>query len=335
MSTKNGKNEEKKAASKGPKSLADRLKAQGFEASRESITLIEPEALSLIRDEKHPLYDPRVEWPVDPNEAFYKDIKARGVTDPVKVRRNGVDKQGRDILQVVDGRQRVQTLMHLNAHEPLPDGKKRKLKVLFVDGDDKAMILISLASNSMRKDETPFSRAVKMKMALEQGASREEVAQACGWGTPAYGQRQVEQHLALLSMVPEVQQAFNTGGLPIGALGQFATVPREEQAEVLATVTASGAKTGTQVKAAVAAARNGEAYVAPEKSEGRTPRMWNRDKVDLLRQKLEAKRSDVLPIAFQELDACIALLTFLLGDATKLEKFPHLQSAVAEVAAVG
>lgn len=315
------------AGGKRARTEADKLKQAGIIASRMNVTLMDPADLTLIREKDHPLYDPRVENEVDPADPFYKDILKNGVRDTVKVRKNGEDKAGRPILQVVDGRQRVMTLIHINTHHPLPSGPRR-LKVEFIHGDDGVMVLTSLATNHQRKDETPYSRAVKIQKAKALGRSNEEIAEACRWLTTT----PVEQHLLILNFVPEVQQAFNKE-LPVGAIKTFAKVPREEQIEALRKIREGGAKTKREVAAAVKASREGTAYVAPVGtatiSTDRLRKMKEALSYELARHKsVNPSVVPADPFALTSLTASIALLDHLLGDEDALVGFDSIQRAI-------
>lgn len=296
---------------------ADKLKESGISASRINLTLIDPAALTLITDPTHSLYDPRVEWPVDPSDPFYKDIATHGVRDPIKVRKNG-ERNGVPILQVVDGRQRVQTLLHLNNTQPLADGPRR-IKVEFIHGDDGQMVLTSLSTNHQRKDETPFSRAVKIQKAKALGRSNGEIAQACRWRTVV----PVEQHLLILNFISEVQSAFN-GELAVGLVSTFAKVPREDQLKTLLIMREGGAKTKRQVKAVVEAVQTGTEYVAPVG--GATI------STERIRKMLSVLTSEETRAMFQfspherrNTEGAIAILEHLLGNLNAFDGLPTLR----------
>lgn len=290
------------------KSIADGLKAAGLGASRASITLLEPEALTLIRDKEHPLYDARVEFPVDVDSPLYADILARGVEKPIEVRKNGVDKKNVPILQVIDGRQRVQILQHINKH--LPKGElRRKLPVNFVTGDDKEMVLRGLSSNLLRREETPFTKALKAKKAQALGCGLEEIARACNLKST----KPVEEMLLVLNFIPEVQEAFN-GELPASAIKTFSKVPREEQKAALSAVRGVGAKSTKQREAAVKSSREGTEYVEPKSTKA-----WSPTKVDAFVAKLETQRKEASGVPNHYLRGAIDALKVVTGRLEKLE----------------
>jgi ParB family chromosome partitioning protein len=318
-----------KKSGSGAKTPADRLTQAGVKVWRVYQTiLMDPADLTLVRDPKHPLFDPRVNDPVDPDSPRYQEILAAGSPHTaIKARENG-EKNGKPTVQVVDGRDRTQILQHINKHHPLEAGP-RKLKVDLVHGDDGEMVLLSLSANG-HKAETPYSMAVKIGKAQKYGQALEEIAKACGWKTVSH----VQTHLAILNFIPEVQQAFHgPEALPLTSVPAFAKVPREEQAAALAKVRGGGAKKVREVTAAVEAAQNGHEYVPP------TPRkkMWGGP--DRL-AKLSAAVLEQVGNGWEEVPAphlqaltAHKLLRFLLGDADALADQPLLQAAVAQVAA--
>lgn len=295
-----------------PRTEADKLKAAGIVASRLNLTLLEPEVLTLITDPQHPLYDERVNYPVDPESPLYKDIASKGVEKPIEVRKNGEDDDGKPILQVVDGRQRVMILRHVNVH--LPAGAmKRKLPVNFVTGQDRELVLRGLSSNLLRVEETALSKAVKAQKARSLGCSMEEIAQACNLRTV----KPIEELLLILNFMPEVQKAFN-GELPAAAIKTFAKVPREKQLDALTKMRSSGAKTSRQVKAAVEAARDGKQYVAPPANEQKA---WSPAKMEELLAQYQRNSAEIVAKLKELHDAA-----FLRDDSDALMQVASLNS---------
>jgi ParB family chromosome partitioning protein len=298
------------APQKKAKTPADRLTQAGVKVSRVYQTvLMDPADLTLIRDPKHPLFDPRVNDPVDPNSTRYQEILAAGAPHTaIKARENGM-KDGKPIVQVIDGRDRTQILQHINEHHPLESGP-RKLKVDLVHGDDGEMVLLSLSANG-HKAETPYSLAVKIGKAEKCGQSLEEIARACGWATVL----PVKKHLAILNFVPKVQAAFHgEEALSLAAAGTFAKVPREEQEAALEKVQGGGAKKAREVEAAVQASQQGTEYVPPAPRK----RIWSPERVERL----------VLAIGTGE---AAAILRHITGDPDALKDHPTLQAAVEKM----
>lgn len=298
-----------------PKTHADRLTQAGVEAKRSyDVVLMDPADLHLERRPGYSNFDPRVNDPVDVADPVYQSILANGVQQPVQAREDG-ERNGKPIMTVVVGRGRVQKLIHINKHHPLPSGPRR-LKVVLVKGSDGEMVLLNLASN-IGKPESPYSLAVKIGMAEKLGMDLAAIARACGWSSVA----PVKLYMPILNFPAEVQQAFHgPDALPLSSVKFFARVPHEERVSVLEKVRAGGAKKTREVAAAVEASTNGHAYVAPTPKK----RIWKAERVEALVGAISAQKGEA---------AAAAILRHILGEADALADFPVLQEAVAKVAA--
>jgi hypothetical protein len=78
-----------------------------IDAKRGNLFLVPPEDITIIGLDtedgpEHPLFDERVLLPVD--EALARNIAIHGVIEPVVIRKNGDD-----VIEVIDGRQRVRS----------------------------------------------------------------------------------------------------------------------------------------------------------------------------------------------------------------------------------
>jgi len=335
---------------KRPRTEADRLKAAGIDAKRETLTRVPARALTLIRDKNHSLYDPRVDDPVDPAlvddekyKALVANIEANGVQQAIIVRRNGielVDGKEVPILQVVDGRQRTQITLWLDETKPLPDDKVRTVPIKYETGDDGEMVLISLA-HKLGRDEQPYSRAWKIRAARKLERTDAEIALACGWSERT-GAVAIKEHLAILSMVEDVQKAFN-GELPASCIKVFMNVPREEQPTALAKVREVRAQNGeggistAEVKAAVKAVRSGAEYSPPKKIRRIDPEWLHRVKDALEKQEMGLRSSSGADqgwiAAHASVRGALALTKYLCGDGQALENFVHLATAVVTATA--
>lgn len=301
------------------KTTAEALREHGIDIGRATIHMIDVKALTVVSDPAHPLYDPRVHEPIEKlrETGTYASILEEGVRDAIGVRRNGLDENDRPILEVAWGRQRTRMLLDINARIERGElqGEVRRISCIFVHGSIQQIVLLGLAENCQRLEETPWSKSVKMHNAKRAGATIVEIARACNT-TPAH----VEEHLTLQGFAPEVQQAFN-GELPATTIAVFANVPQEKQAAALAEVRASGAKGTRQIAGAVKAARKGEHYKPPETR----PQMWRRTKIEAL-----SARLDKLAMTGATGSAgASAMVRFLLGDSEALKSFPALHALVS------
>ncbi len=94
--------------------------------------------------------------------------------------------------------------------------------------DERAAIEIGLIENIERTDLDPLTRARCYRALLEQGAGVEEVAALVNQETS-----HVYQHLALLDLHPDVQQAVETRSLSFTDARNFGKLSADDQATVL------------------------------------------------------------------------------------------------------
>ena len=116
---------------------------------------------------------------------------------------------------------------------------------------ERAAIEISLIENVERSDLDPWTRAQSYRALIEQGATVEEIADLVGQGTS-----HIYQHLQLLDLHSQVQQALHTRTLSFADARALAPLQVEDQAAVLQEIRASPKSlTSRQVKARVDARR--------------------------------------------------------------------------------
>ncbi len=99
---------------------------------------------------------------------------------------------------------------------------------------ERAAIEISLVENVERSDLDPLTRAKSYHALIEQGATVEEIADLVGQGTG-----HVYQHLQLLDLHPEVQQALHTRALSFADARALVPLEHTDQAAVLQEIRAS------------------------------------------------------------------------------------------------
>lgn len=192
-------------------------------ASRLNAYSMEPEALTIVgldsRDgPDHPLWDERIELPVD--EGLVRNIRAYGVLKAVLVRKNG------PLVEVVDGRQRVRAAREANKR--LVDEGYEPIKVpCFVrrDKDHRAMGVM-ISTNENRIDDSPIVRAQKAQRSLDMGNSEEEVC--IQFGITKQGLKNL---LTVLDLDEKVQNLIEKKKLTYSAAITLTDLTREEQVE--------------------------------------------------------------------------------------------------------
>jgi ParB family chromosome partitioning protein len=192
-----------------------------FDAPRINAYSIEPEKLVLITDKKHPLYDPRVEWPV--KEELVISMMAVGYKGPaIQAFKDG------DKAVVLDGRQRTKAAVEANKRLRALKCEPLCVKVLFERGEEKSLFGIQLLANENRTDDSDLERARKLQRSIDFGQSEEQAGLVLGL-KPS----RVKQLLSLLDLSPEVKTAVESGNLSTSAAAKLAKLPREEQKEAL------------------------------------------------------------------------------------------------------
>lgn len=206
-----------------------------FDEQRINAFSFAPEDLILIDDKNDPLYDPRVELPID--EAMVRSIMAHGVLEPILVRKDG------DRAVVLDGRQRVKNAVEANKRLKAEGGLLIKVPVMPRRGDDADAFSVMITTNEHRIDDDVLSKAKKAQRLLNFGRSIPEVAVTFGvseatiknWGT-------------LLDLAPQVRQAVSNGKITMtDAVRRFSDLTREKQIEALDEIQDHGADIGEAV----------------------------------------------------------------------------------------
>ncbi len=247
---------------------------------RQDLLKFDPEDLFLVTDEKHPLYDPRVNKPIDEN--LVKNIRMYGVIEPVIVRRNGETKDGKAIMEVIAGRQRVRCAREANKLLKEAGETPVLVPAIVKRGDDQRLFGVLVSENEMRSGDSTMEKAKKLQRYLDMGGDENEAATTFG-----VTRTTIRNYLALLDCDKAVQKAVDDGLItPSLAISEFSKMSREEQKEALAKVLASGATKGAKAKENVRAARNGG-----EPAE-QVPRMPSRKKVEAAIEVVKYQRSD-------------------------------------------
>jgi ParB family chromosome partitioning protein len=198
----------------------------------------DPATLTLVTDEKHPLYDDRVHAPL--NESMVLNIMFQGVIQPIEVSKDPET----GLVEVVTGRQRVKNAIEAN-RRLMERGLEPKMVPAYIRLIPRAqraeMLSAAMVSeNAIRTDETPIQRAAKMARQLNSGRSEEHVAVLFGCDVQT-----VRNTVALLDSTQAVQDAVEAGEITVSharTLGKLK--PEEQRAAVQAVKAASEGKTG-------------------------------------------------------------------------------------------
>jgi ParB family chromosome partitioning protein len=244
-----------------------------------------PESLVLIKDKAHPLYDPRVDLPVD--ERLVLSIMQNGVIEPIIVRKAGDGENG-PIVEVVDGRQRVKAAIEANARLAV-EGKEEILVPAVRRRGEDADLFGVMASTFIRRGEGAIEQAKKISRYLAMGRTEDDAAAAFG-----VSRTTIQGRVILLEAVKEVKAAVQSAAVPIEEAIRIARLPKEGQLEALREVIAAPTPRAKKEK-------------AEEANPSTRLRMVGRKKLSNLRDNIHVLSTDERPTGIQ-------VLNFILGD---------------------
>lgn len=207
----------------------DKKQKVAFDAKRGTVFYIDPEALVVIEDKDHPLYDPRIEMAL--KESFVLSIKARGVIEPVVIRKNGA------APEVVDGRQRVRAAREANRRLKAEGATPISVPCVQWRGDDGEAFETAILLNEQREDDSPLAKAQKANALLKKGRTEKQIADEVFGVTPAT----IKAWVGLLDLHPKVQAAVEEGTITATtAVGKLGKLSREDQIKALEELGSNG-----------------------------------------------------------------------------------------------
>ncbi len=226
---------------------------QAVEAPRENIFLVEPEKLVIVSDKTHPLYDERIDLPVDMK--LVDSLLLDGNLVPINAVKDG------DVLLVVDGRQRVKAAREANKTRRRNGGDPIRLRVRVVKGDESSLIRNMASTNAIRTADSPLVRARKMNAMVARGMHVNEIAVAHGLTVTS-----VQQILGLLDCSAKVQKAVDDGKIPDTIARKFAKLGKTEQDDLLTEMLVKGVTKGAAAGRAIDSVKRGKKKKVPHKA---------------------------------------------------------------------
>jgi ParB family transcriptional regulator, chromosome partitioning protein len=271
-------------------------------AGKTNLLLFNPEDLTIVTDEKHPLYDERVNLPLD--EALVKNIMYHGVLEPVVVRKNA--ETGK--TEVVDGRQRARACVAANKRLAARGEATHMLPAVVKRGEDSALSGMMVSTNELRQADTPMNRAKKMGRLLNMGKTEEDISVLFG-----ISKATVKNTLGVLDCCGAVKKAVDDGKINVTAAYGLAKLPADEQKTTLAKMIAAGDGAKTKREKSRAQKEATGKKIAPSK---KAIAEYREEFVQACTD--SAYRDIVLP-----------LIDYVLGDRKTPPKFPKGGEAVA------
>ncbi|WP_412526120.1 ParB/RepB/Spo0J family partition protein [Burkholderia lata] len=243
-------------------------------AGKSNVLFFDPDALTLIVDPNHPLFDRRALLPYD--EAMVRSIRHRGVLETILVHK---DPETSEVI-VVDGRRRVIAAREANRRlrdEGLPPVMVPALPKRGKQADLAGMMV---ATNEHREHDSPINRAEKMQRLRDLGYSDEQIAAEFRIEPPT-----VIASLRLLDCTAAVRDALEVDQITVSHALKLAKLSPEKQREkVQAVIAAAEGKQGHERSRAQKEALTGNA----------TPRMRTRKQIAAELEKATGERAEAL-----------------------------------------
>lgn len=203
---------------------------QAYGASgKTNLLFFDPAALTLVTDLSSPLYDERVNLPVD--EDLARNIDYQGVIEPIIVSKNPETGEA----EVLVGRQRVKAACLANEWRAARGVDLRQIPAYVFKGNRRDAIEFIASENEVRKPDSPLGRADKMRRMMGLGRGEEEVAIVFGCTVAT-----VRTTLALLECTADVQKAVEAGSIKVTHAKKLAKMEPAEQREKVAELVAAG-----------------------------------------------------------------------------------------------
>lgn len=199
---------------------------------------VDPDDLVIVGgdtpDKKSPLYDERVNLPV--NESLVKNIMVYGVLEPVLVRKNA-----HDDFEVVDGRQRVRAAREANRRlrEAGRDAEVIRVPIIIKKAEGSQLAGMMVSANEIRQDDTPLAKARKASHLIGLGRTEDEAATIFGVTPQTIG-----NWLRLLNLTPELLSQVEQGNVSASEASKVAKAPEAVQRKIAAKVEAAPTQKG-------------------------------------------------------------------------------------------
>jgi len=274
-----------------------------------------PEKLTIVTDPAHPLYDERVNLPLD--EAMVLNIMAFGVLVAIMVTRD----PDTGSVMVIDGRQRVRHAIEANKRLAAQGRDLILVPASTRKGDNDATLMgMTVATNELRQADPPMVRAAKMQRLKNLGQDDAAVAVAFGCD-----RKTVENTLALLDCAKPVQKAVEGGFIGMTDVRYLARLtPTQQTAKIEEIVKTVVGKEGH------ARARAKREVLQRDNPKATAPKVKTRRQIEeKIREVLDSRQDAARTLAWKE------ALEWALGGAAEPEKDTKTRDMVDELATEG
>lgn len=188
-------------------------------AGKTNLLSFDPDKLVLVSDEKHPLYDPRIDLPL--SEEMVLSIMLKGVVEPIIVWK---DPETGDTV-VVDGRQRVKNAREANKRLRRQKEEPKQILACVERGKPQALMAVMAVAN-FHQALSPIEKARLAQRLLEAGYTDDQlpVLLHCSAST-------VKNLLALLECSAAVRSAVEKGEIRTTEAARLSKLEPAEQRE--------------------------------------------------------------------------------------------------------
>lgn len=203
-------------------------------AGKSNVLFFDPDALTLVTDESHPLFDRRAL--LAPDESMVRNIRHHGILETVLVYK---DPETGAVL-VVDGRRRV-----IAAREANRRLREEGLEIVLVPAIPKRSKAADLAgmmasTNEIRRGDSAVNRAEKMQRMRDIGRDDETIALDFGVDVAT-----VRASLRLLECCADVRNALEADQITITAAIRLSKLsPDAQRVKVRKLIEAGASETG-------------------------------------------------------------------------------------------
>jgi ParB family transcriptional regulator, chromosome partitioning protein len=213
----------------------------------------DPSKLTIVTDEKHPLYDPRVDMPLA--EEMVLSIMLKGVVEPIIVWK---DPESGDTV-VVDGRQRVKNAIEANKRLK-KRGEEPKLVLARVERGKPQALMAVMAVANFHQGLSAGEKAKLAQRLLEAGYTEDQIPTLlhCSSAT-------VKNLLALLDCTAAVRKAVEKGEIGSTHAVKLSKLEPAEQKERLEELRKTAPKGEGRKRRSKAAAKKAREVVSGKK----------------------------------------------------------------------
>ncbi|MDR5756482.1 ParB/RepB/Spo0J family partition protein [Caballeronia sp. LZ035] len=198
-------------------------------SGKTNLLFFDPERLVLVTDVTSPLYDPRVDLPV--NEDLARNIDFQGVLQPISVVKNTETGE----TEVAVGRQRTKAARLANEWRRARGEQPIQIPAQVYRGDRRTALTAIIGENELREADTPLGRAEKMRRVMALGYSEAEIGTIFGCSTST-----VHATLALLDCCAEVRRAVESSRINVTHARRLSKLSPEQQGEKVRELIAAG-----------------------------------------------------------------------------------------------